>query len=76
MATPRWKKVQLTRVAERDGHRCGIHLGGCGEPISGTPMKDYTRDHVISQAFRDDHQLDEEELMRTGTSSRCTRSAT
>ena len=25
-------------------------------------MKDYTRDHVISQAFRDDHQLDEEEF--------------
>ena len=62
MASALWKKAQLRRVAARDSHRCGIHLGGCGKLISGTPMKDYTRDHMISRAFRDDHHLDEKEF--------------
>ena len=42
-------KAKRRRVAKRDKMICGIHLGGCGKPIS--ERKDLTVDHIVPKDF-------------------------
>ena len=43
------RRTQLRRVLKRDRRRCGVHLGGCGQPIQET--KEYDIDYMIPRAF-------------------------
>lgn len=36
-------------IFERDGGRCGVHVGGCGKPIAS--LKDATRDEIIPKSY-------------------------
>ncbi len=44
----------LTRILPRDGHLCGIHVGGCGEPIRN--RRDATVDHIFTRSFFKDRE--------------------
>ena len=39
----------LTRILSRDGHLCGVHIGGCGKPIRN--RADATVDHIFTKSF-------------------------
>ena len=41
------KQNKLKAFLERDNYRCGIHLGGCGQPLT---LKDASIDHIIPKA--------------------------
>ena len=40
-----------TRLLRRDGNICGLHLGGCGERITNSEIRNATVDHIIPKAY-------------------------
>ena len=44
----------LSRLLPRDGHLCGIHLGGCGKPIRN--RADASVDHIFTKSFFKDRE--------------------
>ena len=40
-------RYQVVYLLDRDDHRCGIHLGGCGKIVDDD---DYSKDHVIPKS--------------------------
>ena len=59
MKRPQRRKLQRLLV-KRDGHMCGLHIGGCGGKACSNSETDL--DHILSQAFfRDTKFLDPQE---------------
>ena len=43
------KRMQRKRILNRDNKLCGIHMGGCGQPIK--KGEEYNTDHIVPKAF-------------------------
>ena len=59
-------RVKVRRIWERDGGRCGIHLGGCGKPLR---VREATIGHIIPKALlrtAGNRQYDEVRSERAG----------
>ena len=48
-------RKQLTRLLNRDGHLCGIHIGGCGQEIRNRTHA--TVDHIFTRSFFKDRKV-------------------
>ena len=51
------KRNRLRRILDRDGWRCGIHMGGCGEKIE--MISDANIDHFIPQSVTEKRKQNE-----------------
>ena len=48
------RRTQLSRLLKRDGYRCGIHFGGCGE--GALSRADGSVDHIFTRSFFGDRE--------------------